>query len=100
VYVCMVGVVSVCRVYGDDDHHHHYDDHHHHHDHDDDDDDCHTTCCCRCKRSGESVQEARRSSLPLMHGMNPFKHLGLVSERFYDSVEDYVAGNLHLNPKP
>ena len=77
-------------VYGDDD-----DDHDHDHD-----DDCHTTCCCRCKRSGESVQEARKSSLPLMHGMNPFKHLGLVSEKFYDSVEDYIAGNLHLNPKP
>ena len=28
-----------------------------------------------------------------MHGMNPFKHLGLVSEKFYDAVEDYVTGN-------
>jgi hypothetical protein len=49
--------------------------------------------CCRCKRSGESVKEARKSSLPLMHGMNPFKHIGLISEKFYDAVEDYVACN-------
>ena len=48
---------------------------------------------CRCKRSGESVKEARKSSLPLMHGMNPFKHVGLVSEKFYDAVEDYISSN-------
>jgi hypothetical protein len=48
---------------------------------------------CRCKRSGESVKEARKCSLPLMHGMNPFKHVGLVSEKFYDAVEDYISSN-------
>jgi hypothetical protein len=49
--------------------------------------------CCRCKRTGESLKEARKSSLPLMHGMNPFKHVGLVSEKFYDAVEEYIAVN-------
>jgi hypothetical protein len=48
---------------------------------------------CRCKRSGESLKDARKSSLPLMHGMNPFRHLGLVSEKFYDAVEEYIANN-------
>ncbi len=28
-----------------------------------------------------------------MHGKNPFKHVGLVSEKFYDAVENYISNN-------